>query len=90
MMSQQTLQSLLKFLPSVTHLLTPDRRQSKTLILSTNEDQKYLETVFNCYLTLFLAIIDPRSSIVKSVFDCHISGVFLVIQKTVKFTVVSP
>ena len=26
--------------------------------------------------TLFLEIFDPRSSIVKNVFDCHISGVF--------------
>ena len=26
--------------------------------------------------TLFLAIFDPRSSIVKSVFDCHLSGVY--------------
>ena len=25
--------------------------------------------------TLFLAIFDPRSSIVKVVFDCHLSGV---------------
>ena len=27
-------------------LITPDRRQSKTFILSTNIDQKLLETVF--------------------------------------------
>ena len=28
--------------------------------------------------TLFLTNFDPRSSIVKSVFDCHLSGVNLV------------
>ena len=27
------------------------------------------------WITLFLSIFDPRSSIVKSVFDCHLSGV---------------
>ena len=42
-------------------LTTPDRRQSKTLIL-----QK-----------LFLEIFDPSSSIVKSGFDCRLSGVLL-------------
>ena len=57
---------------------TPDRRQSKKLILSMNIDQKSLETEFSidfCRLTsdkwqwkkLFLAIFDPHSSIVKSV-----------------------
>ena len=66
--------------------LTPDRRQSKTLILSTNVDQNLLETEFLIAIcrptgnkwqpkTLFLAIFDPRSSIVKSVFDCRLSGV---------------
>ena len=65
---------------------TPDRRQSKTLILSTTVDQKLLKTEFSiviCHLTgdkwqsktLFLAIFDPCSSIVKSVFDCRLSGV---------------
>ena len=70
--------------------LTPDRRQSKTLILSTNVhvDQKSLETEFSIVIcrrnadkwqpkTLFLAIFDPRSSIVKSVLDCCLSGVSL-------------
>ena len=53
--------------------------------ISTNVDQESLETEFSiaiCRLTgdkwqsktLFLAILDPRSSIVKSVFDCHLSG----------------
>ena len=66
---------------------TPDRRKSKTLILSTNEDQKKkIETGFLVAIcrptgdkwqskTLFLAIVDPRSLIVKNVFNCRISGV---------------
>ena len=64
---------------------TPDRWQSKTFIQSTNSDQKLLETEFSIGIcrptgdkwqlkTLFLAILDPRSSIVKSVFDCRLSG----------------
>ena len=51
-----------------------------------NIDQKSLETEFLIAIcrqlgdkwrskTLFLAIFDPCSSIVKSVFDCHIPGV---------------
>ena len=54
---------------------TPDRRQSKTLIPSTNVAQKSLETEFSIAIckwqsrTLFLAIFDPRSSIVNSVFS---------------------
>ena len=57
---------------------TPDRRQSKTLILSTHVDQKSLEKVFFYWQskTLFLAIFDPSSSIVKRVVDCRLSGVF--------------
>ena len=67
---------------------TPDRRQSKTLILSTNVDQKSLETEFSIVICrqsadwrqmaikkLFLAIFDPRPSIVKSVFGCRLPGV---------------
>ena len=65
---------------------TPGRRQSKTLILSTNVDQKSLEAEFLiviCRLigdkwqskTLFLAIYDPSWSIVWSVFDCRLPGV---------------
>ena len=45
-------------------------------------DQTYLETVFSIVSgdkwqskTLFLAIFDPSLSIVKSVFDCRLSGV---------------
>ena len=66
--------------------ITPDRWQSKTLMLSTNVDQKLLKTEFLiaiCCLTgdkwqsktLFLAILDPHSSIVKSIFDFCLSGV---------------
>ena len=65
---------------------TQDRRQSKKLILSTSVDQKSLVTKFSIAIcrptgdkwqskTLFLAIVDPRSSILKSVFDCRLSGV---------------
>ena len=65
---------------------TPGRRQSKTLILSANVDQKSLETEFliaicrqsddKCqWKTLFLSIFDPRSSIVKSVFDSQLPSV---------------
>ena len=64
----------------------PDRRQSKPLILSTDVDQRLLETEFAIAVcrptgdkkqskTLFLAICDPRSSIVKSIFDWRLSGV---------------
>ena len=63
---------------------TPDRWQLKTLIISTNIDLRLLETdFFDCRLspdwrqtaskTLFLAICDPHSSIIQSVFDCHLS-----------------
>ena len=65
---------------------TSDRWQSKPLILSTNVDQKSLETVFSIAIcrptgdkwqskTLFLAIFDPRSAIVQTFFDCRLSGV---------------
>ena len=61
---------------------TPDRRQSETLILSTNVGQNSLKTEFSI-VGRQIAIentvssdFDPRSSIVKSVFDCNLSGVF--------------
>ena len=77
---------------SVGLLNAPDRRQSKTLILSTNVDQKSLETEFSAAIccqssdkwqskTLFLAIFDPGLSIVKSVFDCRLPGVLKVIAR---------
>ena len=67
---------------------TPDGQQSETLILSSNVDQKSLETDFSidiCRLTgdkwqsktLFIAIFDPCSSIVKSVFDCLLSSLVM-------------
>ena len=63
---------------------TSHRRQSKTLILSTNVDPISLETELSTAVcrqtgdkwrskTLFPAICDPRSSIVQSVFDCRLS-----------------
>ena len=69
---------------------TPDRRQSKTLILLKNVDQKSLETEFSIdicrptgdkwqSIALFLAIFDPRSSIVKIVFDYPLFDVVPVI-----------
>ena len=69
--------------------LTSDRRQSKILILSTDVDQNIVKTEFTIAIfrptgdkwqskTLFLTFFDPCSSIVKSVFDCHISGAILV------------
>ena len=72
------------------HSNTPDRRQSKTLILSRNhfEDQKSLETEFSiaiCRLVERQMAIGntvyrdfyPRPSIVKSVYNCRLSGVKL-------------
>ena len=67
------------------HNITPARRQSKTLIQSTNVDQKSIEPVFSNAIcratgdkwqskTLFLSIFDPRSSIVNSDFGCHLPG----------------
>ena len=63
---------------------TPGRRQSKTPILSRNVDQKSLETECSIAIcrdkwqskTLFLSNFDPRSSIVDSVFECRLSGVY--------------
>ena len=66
-------------------VITLGRRQSKTPILSRSVDQKSLETEFSIAIcrhtddkwqskTLFLSIFDPRSSVVESVFDCHLPG----------------
>ena len=61
-------------------------------ILPTDVDQKSLEIVTSIAIcrpptgdkwhskTLFLAIFDPRSSIVKSVFDYRLSGVFYALK----------
>ena len=74
---------------------TPDRRQP--ILLSSNVDQKSLETEFSIAIcrptgdkwqskTLFLVIFDSRSSIVKSVFDsvCPVWGRFMYLQRVVK------
>ena len=69
--------------------ITPGRRQSKTTLQSRNVDQKSLETVFSIAIcrptgdkwqlkTLFISIFDARSSIVDSVFDCRLPGVFMI------------
>ena len=58
------------------------------LILLTNIERKIVRNrFFDCHLspnwrqmaikTLFLVVFDPRSSIIKSVFDCCLSGVRL-------------
>ena len=68
------------------HCYTPDRRYTKSLP-STYVDQQSLETDISIAIcrptgdkwqsnTLFLAVL-VRSSIVKSVFDCRLSGVCL-------------
>ena len=74
--------------------ITPNRLQSKMLILSTNVDQKTLETEFLIVIcrqrgdnwrsklfflskTMFLVIFYLCMLIVKSAFDCHLSGVFV-------------
>ena len=68
--------------------LTLHRQQSKMFTLLTNLDQKSIETEFLiaiCRLTgnkwqsktLFLAIFDQLSSIVKSIFDCRLFRVYL-------------
>ena len=67
--------------------VTPGRRQSKLPILSRNVNKKSLEIEFSIDIcrtggkwqskTLFLSIFDPHSSIVDSIFDCHLPGVEL-------------
>ena len=67
--------------------VTKDRRQSKRLILSTNVDQTYEKQFFDCHLSpnwRQMAIkntvssdFDSFLSIVKSVFDCRLSGVMM-------------
>ena len=62
--------------------------RKRNLILSTNVHQKSFETEFLIAIcrptgdkwqskTMFLTSFDPRSSIVKSVFDRHLSGVVI-------------
>ena len=75
----------------MTRINTPGRRQSKTSILSRNIDQKSIETVFSIAIcrptgdkrqskTLFISIINLRSSIVDNVFDCRLPGVIKISQ----------
>ena len=65
---------------------TPDRRQSKTILLSANVDQKSLETDFDCHLSpdwrqmaiensVSIDFFYQRSSIFKRALDCRLSGV---------------
>ena len=72
-------------------LITLDRRQTKMLILLTKVDKKSLETEFSIAFyhqtgdkwqskTLFLAISDLCSSIVKRGFDNSLSGVLMLYQ----------
>ena len=42
-----------------TLFITPRRRQSKTLILSTNVDQKSIETEFSIVICRRLSIVNP-------------------------------
>ena len=67
---------------------TPSRRQSRTLILSTNINKNARNIVFDCHLSpdrrqkaidnTVSSYFDPRSSIVKSVFDCHLPCVVMI------------
>ena len=63
--------------------ITPGRWQSKTLILSTNADQKSIKQGFLLSFVARLAIVNTvscdyysRSSIVMSVFNCRLPGMF--------------
>ena len=63
--------------------ITPGRWKSKTLILSTNADQKWIKQGLLLSFVNRLAIVNtvscdyyPRSSIVKSVFNCRLPGMF--------------
>ena len=67
-------------------VITPDRRQSKKSILLTHT-KIARNRVFDCHLSpdwRQMAIentvsshFDPRLSIVKSIFDCRLSGVVM-------------
>ena len=70
-------------LPRTLFFITPGRWQSKTLILSTNADQKSIKQGFLLSFVARLAIVNtvscdyyPRSSIVKSVFNRCLPGMF--------------
>ena len=56
---------------------TPGRWQSKTLILSTYADQNSIETGVSIVIVNTVSCdYYPRSSIVKSVFNCRLPGMF--------------
>ena len=68
---------------------TPNRRQSKTLILSVSIGKKLVETEFSIAIccptgnkwqlkNTVSSDFDPRLSIFKSVFVCRLSGVMRV------------
>ena len=70
---------------SVYSINTPDRWQSKTLILSTKVDLNSLETEFLIAIccptgdkwqskTLFLASCDSPPLIIQNIIDCRLSG----------------
>ena len=65
-------------------VITRCRLQSKKSILSTNVDKKLLETDFLIAICrpfgnkkTVPSDFDPRLSIVKSIFDCRLSGVVM-------------
>ena len=62
----------------------PGRRQLKTLIISTNEDQKSIETEFVARLAIVNTVscnFYPCLSIVKRVFDCRLPGMFIILHQ---------
>ena len=74
--------------PEITRTCACQMVENVFLILSTNVNNKSLETEVLVAIcrpsgdkcqskTLFLVIFDPRSSIVKSVFDCRLSEVMM-------------
>ena len=85
------LHSLKRFEQISVLILTSGRRQSKTLILSMNIDKNLKEQFLIAICrptgdkwqskTLFLAIYDLRLSIVKSIFDCCLPGVILLMKR---------
>ena len=65
------------------YFITPGRWQSKTLILSSNAYQKSIKQGFLLSFVARLSIVNtvscnyyPRSSIVKSVFNCRLPSMF--------------
>ena len=72
----------------VISVFSPGRWKWKKLILSMNVDQKFYKQSFQLPFVAqlatkwqFLAIFDPGVSIVKSFFDCRLSGVMFLQKK---------